>query len=414
MSDPALVPRHPWKGRRVVLGVTGGVAAYKVVQLARDLTLVGADVDVVMSAGAQRFVAPLSFEAVTGRPVHTRLFSVDGAALHVRLGLDADAVCVAPATADFLARATQGRADDLLTTTLLATRAPVLICPAMNDRMFAHPQVRANLAHLRDALGYQVAGPGQGRLAAGEVGEGPGRLLEPWQLLEHVGRLLGTQAVFAQRTVLVTAGPTREAIDPVRFVGNRSSGRMGYALAQAAWRRGARVVLVSGPSSLTPPEGVETVHVETAIEMRGAVEEVLPDADVSVFAAAVADYRPLSSRDHKVKRERQGSSLSVELTANPDIASETRPSRRPGSVTVGFALETEDLLENAARKLTSKGFDLLVANDALEAGSGFEVRTNRVTILACDRAPEELPLQSKEGVAERVLDRIAELLEAGR
>jgi len=412
VSDVALVPRPPWKGRRVVLGVTGGIAAYKCVQLARDLTLLGAEVDVVMTRGAQNFVTALSFEGVTGRPVHTELFSVTGAALHVRLGKEADVVCVAPATADFLARAAQGRGDDLLGTTLLATRAPVLVCPAMNDRMFAHPQVQANLAQLRDVLGYAVAGPGDGRLAVGEDGSGPGRLLEPWQIVEHVGRLLGTQTAFEGRTVLVTAGPTREAIDPVRFIGNRSSGRMGYALAQAAWRKGARVLLVSGPSALPPPEGPEFVRVETAIEMREAVEGLLPQADVSIFTAAVADYRPTSARDRKVKRESQGTGLSIELTANPDIAAETRDARRPGSVTVGFALETEDVLRNAARKLKSKGFDLLVANDALEEGSGFEVPTNRVTILGSDREPEELPLQSKDEVAERVLERVAEFLES--
>lgn len=412
MPDTALVPRRPWKDRRVVLGVTGGIAVYKCVQLARDLTLLGAQVDVVMTRGAQNFVTALSFEGVTGRPVHTELFSVTGAALHVRLGKDADVVCVAPATADFLARAAQGRGDDLLGTTLLATRSPVLVCPAMNDRMFAHPQVQANLAQVRDVLGYVVAGPGEGRLAVGEEGSGPGRLLEPWQIVEHVGRLLGTQATFQGRTVLVTAGPTREAIDPVRFIGNRSSGRMGYALAQAAWRNGARVLLISGPSSLPPPEGAEVVRVETAIEMRDAVEGLLAQADVSIFTAAVADYRPASARDRKVKRESQGTSLSIELTANPDVVVETREARRPGSVTVGFALETEDVLRNAEKKLGSKGFDLLVANNASEEGSGFEVQTNRVTILGHGREPEELPLQSKDEVAERVLERVAELLES--
>jgi phosphopantothenoylcysteine decarboxylase/phosphopantothenate--cysteine ligase len=412
VSDTALGPRRPWKGRRVILGVTGGIAVYKCVQLARDLTLLGAEIDVVMTPGAENFVRALSFEGVTGRPVHTDLFSVTGSALHVRLGREADVVCVAPATADFLARAAQGRADDLLGTTLLATRAPVLVCPAMNDRMFAHPQVQANLAHLRDVLGYVVAGPGEGRLAAGEEGTGPGRLIEPWQIVEHVGRLLGAEVAFEGRTVLVTAGPTREAIDPVRFIGNRSSGRMGFAIAQAAWRKGARVVLVSGPSPLPPPEGAELVRVETAIEMREAVEGLLPHADVSIFTAAVADYRPVSPRDRKVKRESQGTSLSIELTANPDVAAETRGARRPGSVAVGFALETEDLLRNAARKLESKGFDLLVANDALEEGAGFEVQTNRVTILGHDREPEELPRQSKDEVAERVLERVAELLES--
>src|SRR5688572_9266070 len=240
MTNAPLRPRRPWTGRRVVLGVTGGIAAYKVVQVARDLTRLGATVDVVMTPGAQRFVGPTSFEGVTGRPVLSEIFSqgpqtAGSAATHVRLGQQADVVCVAPATAEFLARAAQGRADDLLTTTLLVTRAPVVVCPAMNDRMFSHPQVRANLEHCRDRLGYRVAGPGVGPLAVGEA-EGPGRMLEPAEIVEHVGRALGEADPLRGLKVLVTAGPTREPVDPVRFVGNRSSGKMGYAVAAAAWR----------------------------------------------------------------------------------------------------------------------------------------------------------------------------------
>lgn len=402
----ALVPRRPWMGRRVVLGVTGGIAAYKSVQLARDLTRLGCAVDVVMTRAAQSFVGPTSFVGVTGRPVLTDLFSAEGSALHIRLGREADVVCVAPATADFLARAAHGRADDLLCTTLLATRAPVVVCPAMNDRMFAHVQVQANLVHLRDVLGYGVAGPAEGLLAVGE-GEGPGRMLEPWQIIEHVGRALGPDPAFEGRHVLVTAGPTREPLDPVRFLGNRSSGRMGYAIAQAAWRRGARVTLVSGPSGLPAPEGVTLVGVETAVEMDAAVRASIAEADVSVFAAAVADFRPSEPRTRKVKRGEEGPELTVALTANPDIAAGTLPLRRPGSVVVGFALETHDLLEHGRRKLEAKGFDLLVANDATEAGAGFEVETNRVTLLDRDGGAEPLPLQTKDEVAEAVLDRIA-------
>lgn len=408
----ALVPRRPWMGRNVVLGVTGGIAAYKSVQVARDLTRLGATVDVVMTAAAQKFVGGVSFQGVTGRRTLTDLFDPEGAALHIRLGRDAHVVCVAPATADFLARAAQGRADDLLCTTLLATRAPVVVCPAMNDRMFAHPQVQANLAHLRDALGYRIAGPGEGLLAVGE-GEGPGRMLEPWQVVEHVGRALGSHAAWEGRTVLVTAGPTREAVDPVRFLGNRSSGRMGYALAQAAWRRGAAVTLVSGPSALPPPEGVDVVRVETAVEMRDAVADRVGTADVSVFAAAVADFRPDTAFDRKVKRSESGGALTLSLTANPDVAKDTRPLRKEGSVAVGFALETHDLLDHARRKMTAKGFDLMVANDATQEGSGFEVDTNRVTLLRADGSHEELPLQSKDDVAEEVLDRVGALLERG-
>lgn len=408
----ALSPRRPWKDRHVVLGVTGGIAAYKSVQVARDLTRLGAIVDVVMTRSAQHFVAPLSFEGVTGRRALTDLFSAEGAALHLRLGAEADVVCVAPATADFLARAAHGRADDLLCTTLLATRAPVVVCPAMNDRMFAHPQVQANLAHVRDFLRYRVVGPAEGLLAVGE-GEGPGRMVEPWQIVEHVGRALARDEALAGRTVLVTAGPTREPVDPVRYLGNRSSGRMGFSLAQAAWRRGCRVTLVTGPSALPWPEGVDVVPVETALEMHEAVSALVPTADVSIFAAAVADFRPSAPSDRKLKRGKTGSEPTLRLTANPDIAAETRELRKAGSVAVGFALETHDMLANARGKMKAKGFHLLVANDATEAGAGFEVDTNRVTLLDAAGGTDELPLQSKDEVAEAILDRVARMLAAG-
>ena len=410
MPGTVLSPRRPWEGRRVVLGVTGGIAAYKAVQLARDLTRLGATVDAVLTRGAQRFIQPLSFEGVTGRPALTELFSAQGAALHIRLGLEADVVCVAPATADFLARAAQGRADDLLTTTLLATRAPVVLCPAMNDRMFAHPQTQANLAHLRDSLSYRVAGPAVGPLAFGE-GEGPGRMLEPAGIVEEVGRALAGPSPLEGKSVLVTAGPTREAIDPVRFVGNRSSGRMGFALAAAAWRRGADVRVVSGPVALDDPHGVEVVRVETAREMFDDVATGLPEADVSIFASAVADFRPADAAPSKLKRADVGSELALTLTENPDVAGGTRERRKAGSIAVGFALETRSLLENGRKKLETKDFDLLVANDATEEGAGFDVETNRVTLLAPGKADEELPLLSKDEVAEIILDRVASLLE---
>ena len=399
-------------GRRIVLGVTGGIAAYKSIQLARDLTRLGAEVDVVLTRSAQRFVTPLSFEGVTGRAALSDLFSAEGAALHIRLGREADVVCVAPATADFLSRAAHGRADDLICTTLLATRAPVVLCPAMNDRMFAHLQVQENLAHVRDRLGYAIAGPAEGALAAGE-GEGPGRMLEPPQIEVAIGRALGRQEAFRGVKVLVTAGPTREPIDPVRYVGNRSSGRMGYAIAQAAWRRGANVTLISGPSSLEHPYGVDVVPVDTAAEMLDAVSDLLSSADVSVFAAAVADFRPSHPKQEKVKREDTGDELTVSMTANPDIAGGTATMRKPGSLAVGFALETADLIENAARKLERKAFDLVVANDATEQGAGFEGVTNRVTILSADGEPEALALMSKDEVAEEILDRVATRVESG-
>jgi phosphopantothenoylcysteine decarboxylase/phosphopantothenate--cysteine ligase len=390
--------------------VSGGIAAYKSVQLARDLSRLGARVQVVMTAGAGRFVQPLTFEGVTGLPVLTDSWAVEqGMALHVRLGREADLVCIAPATADFLARAAMGRADDLLTALLLVTRSPVLLCPAMNDRMYAHPQVQANLEHLRARLGYCVAGPAEGALAAGE-GEGPGRMLEPEQIVEHAGRALAGEPAFRDRRVLVTAGPTREPIDAVRYVGNRSSGRMGYALARAAWRRGAQVVLVSGPSPLADPEGVEVVRVESAREMRDRVAALLPDMDVAVFAAAVADYRPSDPRSGKVKRAETGPGWDVAMVENPDVARETETLRKPGAIAVGFALETSEMVENALRKLEAKGFDLVVANDASREGSGFEVETNEVILLHRGGAQERLPLMSKDEVAEEVLDRVGALL----
>jgi phosphopantothenoylcysteine decarboxylase/phosphopantothenate--cysteine ligase len=327
--------------------------------------------------------------------------------LHLTLGKDADVICVAPATADFLARAAEGRADDLLCTALLATRAPVVICPAMNDRMYAHPRVQENVERLRSREGYVIAGPAEGPLAAGE-GQGPGRMLEPSEIVEHVGRALGSEDAYRGRRVLVTAGPTREAIDPVRYVGNRSSGRMGFAVAEAAWRRGAEVTLVSGPSSLDPPVGVELVRVQSAQEMLEAVSSAIGDADVTVFAAAVADFKPTAPEDRKVKREAVGDAYDVTLAPNPDIAGDTKDRRKAGSVTVGFALETNDVLENARKKLEKKGFDFLVANDVTEEGAGFDVDTNRVTILAAGAEPEALPLMTKDAVAEQILDRAAQ------
>lgn len=392
-----------------MLGVTGGIAAYKSVQLARDLTLLGAEVDVVATEAASRFVGPLSLEAVTGRPVLTDLFSVEGAARHIRLGVEADVVCVAPATADFMARAAQGRADDLLTTTLLATEAPVLICPAMNPRMFRHPQTSANVAHLRDDLGYRIVGPAVGRLAHGE-GRGEGRMVEPGEILEWIGRALGRDPAFQGKQVLVTAGPTREPVDPVRYVGNRSSGRMGFALARAAWRRGAAVTLVTGPTGLQDPPGVSVTRVETAREMLQAVRDVIAGADVVLFAAAVADYRPSEPAEAKLKREKTGAATRLDLVANPDVAGETRDLRKEGTVTVGFALESDDLVENARKKMEEKGFDLIAANPVGVEDAGFDVDTNRVTLLGAAGEPDELPLMSKDEVADEILGRVSALL----
>jgi phosphopantothenoylcysteine decarboxylase/phosphopantothenate--cysteine ligase len=402
-------PRRPFDGRRVVLGVTGGIAAYKTITLARELTLAGAGVDVVLSAGALEFVRPLSFEALTGRPAFSSLYPPGDPLLHIRLARDADAVIVAPATANFLARAAAGMADDLLTATLLATEAPVVLAPAMNDRMYAHPATQANLVRLKE-IGYRLAGPAVGPLAWGE-GEGPGRMLEPDELLAHAGRALEGATPLAGRRVVVTAGGTREAIDPVRYIGNRSSGRMGYEIAAAAWRRGARVLLISGPSSLPAPAGVDLVRVESAAQMLDALRASLAEADALVMAAAVADFRPADPAAQKLKKE-SGGVPHVALEATDDVLRATREARRPGSVVVGFALETTDAVENGRRKLEGKGLDLLVVNDATQPGAGFEVETNRVVLLQPGQADEALPLLTKAEVADRILDRVERLLPA--
>lgn len=407
MALRTLHQRRPWQGRRVLLGVTGGVAAYKSVQLARDLTRLGAQVDTVLTAGARRFVRPLSFQAVTGREVFTDLWSGSGPARHIALGREAEVVVVAPATANFLARAAAGQADDLLTTILLVTRAPVLLCPAMNEAMFLHPQTQENLARLRARPGYEILGPAWGPLGFGEE-KGLGRMTEPDEIEAYVGRALGRQAVWEGRQVLVTAGPTREPLDPVRFLSNRSSGRMGFALAGAAWRRGAEVTLVTGPSALPDPPGLTVRRVETGEEMKAAVLEKAAQADVFVFAAAVADFRPEERGTAKKARSREGEAWEVRLRPTEDIAKATLPLRKDGAVALGFALETDDLLERARRKIHEKGFHLIAANNPLERGAGFDVETNRVTVLDRRGGVEEWPLLSKDEVAERLLDRIAE------
>lgn len=399
------VPRRPWRDRRIVLGVTGGVAAYKAVQLARDLTLLGARVDPVLTGAARRFVQPLSFEAVTGRPVPEGMFEAPDAALHVRLAREADLVLVAPATADFLARSAHGRSDDLLTALLLATSAPVMVAPAMNDGMYAHPQTRRNLDHLAEVLDYRVAGPGVGPLAHGE-GEGPGRMLEPEELVEHAGRALEPDPFLRGRRVLVTSGPTREPLDPVRSLTNRSTGRMGDALARAAWRRGGAVTLVTGPTGLARPPGVDVVRVETAREMLEAVREVRPSADLAIFAAAVSDFRPRAPEEGKMKRNERKGGWALELEENPDVAGETRDRAPDGQVTVAFALETDDLVENARRKLESRGFDMVVANPAGDPEAGFESERNRAVILRPQADPVEIPLMPKDELAEEILDRV--------
>jgi len=392
-------------GRHVVLGVSGGIASYKACVVARRLTEGGAMVDVVMTAAATEFVRPLVFEALTGRPVGTSLWEAGRALAHIRLGRAPDLIVVAPATAHLIARAAQGLADDVLTSILVARRSPLLLCPAMNDQMYAHPETRKNLATLR-SRGVHLLGPAVGPLAHGE-GEGPGRMVEPEEIVAHVERLLRSGAPFAGRRVVVTAGPTREAIDPVRVVTNRSSGRMGYALARAAWLRGADVTLVTGPTALPLPIGVDVVRVESTADLKSALDRVLPDADVLLMAAAPADFRPAKVLDAKAPRA--GGALALALEPTDDVLLATAGRRKQGAVLVGFALETRDAPAKAREKLVRKRLDLVVANDASEPGAGPEVSTNRVTLVSAE-GETALPLQGKDLVAEAILDRVAALL----
>ena len=399
---------RPFDGRRVLLGVTGGIAAYKSAALARDLTLAGAEVDVVLTRSAREFVGAITFEALTGRPVHDQLVATGHALDHIKLPRAADVIVVAPATADFIARAAAGRADDLLAAVLLAAGiVPVLVAPAMNDRMWAHAQVQQNVDRLR-AIGYQVLEPETGPLASREEGSGPGRMPEPATIRAHIGRLLEPTSSIRGRHVVVSAGPTREALDPVRFLSNHSSGKMGVALAAAAWRRGADVTLVAGPLGVDAPVGPRLVAVETTQEMASAVRSALATADALIMAAAPADFRAEHVAGQKIKKENAAPSLS--LTFTTDILQSTRDARRPGCVVVGFALETEQLDTGAKAKLAKKDLDLVVAN-RVEEGSGFGVDTNRVTLFGRDGSREDLPLQGKAEVADAILDRVAGLLD---
>jgi phosphopantothenoylcysteine decarboxylase/phosphopantothenate--cysteine ligase len=391
-----------WRGRRVVLGVSGGIACYKSCVLARRLTEAGALVDTVLTEAAAEFVRPLTFEALTGRPVLSSLWSRDGALAHVRLGQGADLVIVAPATAHLIARVAQGIADDFLTTMLLASTAPVLLAPAMNDAMYAAEPTAANLAMLV-RRGFHVVGPEIGALAEGPS-DRPGRMSEPEAILSHATRLLARDSVLAGRRVVVTAGPTRESIDPVRVITNRSSGRMGYAIAEAASARGADVLLVTGPSALPPPAGVELQRIESTAELEAAVRAALPAAEVLIMAAAPADYRPVRTAATKIPRD--GKAPAIELEPTQDILAGTADARREGSVIVGFALETGDAIARGRAKLDRKRLDLIVVNDALEPGAGFETETNRVTILARDGSRVDVPLLQKRDVADALLDEV--------
>jgi phosphopantothenoylcysteine decarboxylase/phosphopantothenate--cysteine ligase len=397
----------PFAGRHVVLGVSGGIASYKSCTLARRLTESGATVDAVLTAGAGEFVRPLTFEALTGRPVLTSLWERGRALAHIGLAKEADLVILAPATAHLLARAALGMADDLLTALLLARTGPVLCAPAMNDAMYAHPATQANLKTLA-GYGWHFVGPEAGALAEGPS-EQPGRMAEPETILAAAARLLAPAGPLTGKVVLITAGPTREHIDPVRVITNPSSGRMGYALAEAACARGAEVILVAGPTDLPVPPGITAHRVETTEEMQRAVHTLVQKADLLVMAAAPADYRPTATA--ATKRPRGEGRFTLELEATPDILGTLRRPRR--CVVVGFALETGgggDGLERAKAKLREKDLDCIILNDALEPGAGFEVTTNRVTIIRKSGEPIALPLLPKRDVAEKILDVVEQAL----
>jgi phosphopantothenoylcysteine decarboxylase/phosphopantothenate--cysteine ligase len=400
--------------KRILLGVTGGVAVYKAAFLASRLAQAGALVDVVMTEAAARFVAPLTFQAVTQRAVHTDLFELgEGAASaevripHIALAKAADLLLIAPATANTLAKLAHGLADNLLTNIALASRAPLLLAPAMESDMWAHPAVQANLSVLL-ARGATLVGPESGHLASGA--QGSGRMSEPEAILEMARVVLGRSGDLAGRRVVVSAGGTREAIDPVRYISNRSSGKMGYALALAARDRGAHVTLVAAPTCLPDPLGVETAHVESAAEMRDVVLAASDGADALVMAAAVADYRPGQAAGQKIKKA--GEELTLRLMRTPDILAEVALLRQAGRgprVSIGFAAETEELLSNARQKLEQKHLDLIAANDVTADDAGFSVDTNRVTLLAADGSVEALPLMSKDEVAHEMWERVARL-----
>ncbi|ADD28802.1 bifunctional phosphopantothenoylcysteine decarboxylase/phosphopantothenate--cysteine ligase CoaBC [Meiothermus ruber] len=404
---------NPLQGKRIVLGVSGSIAAYKAADLASKLTQAGALVDVILSEGAERFITPLTFASLTGRRAYASLWEGEAHVLHVGLGEAADLLVIAPCTAHTLAKLAQGQADNLLTLTALAARCPVLVAPAMDGGMFEHPATQANLETLR-RRGVQILGPAQGRMASGLVGLG--RMLEPAEILGQIRLALGRGGPLAGKHVVVSAGGTQEPLDPVRYLTNRSSGKQGFALAQAALDLGARVSLVVGATAaaLPTPTGAERTDVETAAQMAEAVLRLCREADVLIMAAAVADFRPRQVRAHKIKKEREAPQLELEPT--PDIllavAEERRHLGRP-AVVVGFAAESEKLRENAQDKLERKSLSMIVANDISAPDAGFAVDTNRVLLLLPGGVVEPLPLMTKGEVAAAVLARVVGLLAEG-
>ncbi|MEW5831081.1 MAG: bifunctional phosphopantothenoylcysteine decarboxylase/phosphopantothenate--cysteine ligase CoaBC [Chloroflexota bacterium] len=397
--------------KKIILGVTGSIAAYKAADLASRLTQAGARLDVILTRGAGQFLTPLTFQSVTGRKAFTEadLWGGEAHVLHVGLGHAADLLVIAPCTANTIAKMAHGLADNLLTITALAMRGPILVAPAMDVGMYEHPATQANLETLR-GRGVHFAGPAEGRMASGLVGLG--RMLEPAEIVGHIRRVLGRTGRLAGKKIVVSAGGTQEPIDPVRVITNKSSGRQGYALAQAAMDAGADVTLVTAPTGLVPPVGAQVVEARSSGEMLEAVLSACADADALVMAAAVADFRPARVSQNKLKK-RDGIPQ-VTLEAAPDVLA-TVAGQRSGmkrlKAVVGFAAESRDLIGNASAKLSSKKLDLIVANDISSSDAGFAVETNRVTLLYPDDRRESLPLMSKTDVAEIIIEKVASLLE---
>jgi len=389
------------KEKTVIIGVTGGIACYKAVELVRLLVKDSLAVQVIMTRAAMEFVTPLTFQTLSGKPVATESFNLtqESEIGHINLADSADLFVIAPATANVIGKIAAGIADDLLTTVLMATQAPVLIAPAMNIHMYENPILQENIRKLR-RIGYHFMEPAEGYLACGY--EGKGRLPEPEKILEEIRSLLRKKDLLGER-FLITAGPSREPLDPVRYISNRSSGKMGYALARAAVRRGAGVVLVSGPSAIEPPSAVRLIPVNTAAEMRRAVLEQFPECTAVIMAAAVADYRPVDASSKKLKRGK--APLDIRLEPNPDILRELGR-RKNGKLLVGFAAETEELIANATRKLHEKNLDLIVANDVTQAGGGFDGDTNIATIVDRSGASDSLSLMTKDELADRIYDHL--------
>ena len=391
----------PIQNKRIVLGVTGSIACYKAADLASKLVQSGALVDTVLTEAAREFVSELTFKSLTHREVHTSLYSPNSnlSINHVALAESADLIIVAPATANTIAKIANGISDDVLTTTILATTAPIIIAPAMDANMFDNPATEANVTTLI-GRGFFIAGPAEGRLASGLMGKG--RMIEPFDIMGAASMLLGKDGDLSGKKIVVSAGGTEEAIDPVRNITNRSSGKMGYAIAEAARDRGAMVSLVAGPNHLAKPIGVSVTNIQSAEDMKKAIEDECLEADALIMAAAVADWKPLEKLDSKAKKDKSDH-WSLELVKNPDIVAGINSSKL---IKVGFAAESENLVENSKTKIESKNLDFIVANDITAADSGFSVDTNRVTIIHPDGTTEVLPLMSKYDVAHSILDRV--------